>query len=102
MTPGFQSHFTSPSSAREVEGDGNGADILENNRRARRALNHFKVKTCVASIINMRKVTPRSLAYVVCQVRKDNHQWTSTYDLLLAGSFRAIQRLVMAHYRWRL
>ncbi|KAG2748517.1 hypothetical protein P692DRAFT_20874833 [Suillus brevipes Sb2] len=65
----FKAVFTSPSSAREADGDGDGADILENNRRARRQLNQVKVKTCVASIINMRKVTPRSIAYVTCQVR---------------------------------
>ncbi|KAG1727199.1 hypothetical protein EDD22DRAFT_961293 [Suillus occidentalis] len=65
----FKAIFTSPSSAKEADGDGNGADILETNRRARRALNQAKVKTCVASIINMRKVTSRSIAYVVCQVR---------------------------------
>lgn len=64
----FKAVFTSPSSAKEVDGDGDGADILENNRRARRQLNQAKVKMCVASIINMRKVTPRSIAYVVCQV----------------------------------
>jgi hypothetical protein len=67
----FKAIFTSPSSAREADGDGDGANILENNRRARRSLNdQVKVKTCVASIINMRKVTPRSIAYVVCQVSK--------------------------------
>ncbi|KAG2751034.1 hypothetical protein P692DRAFT_20872952 [Suillus brevipes Sb2] len=65
----FKAIFTSPSSAREAEGDGDGADILENNRRARRRSEQTKVKTCVASIINMRKVTPRAIAYVVCQVR---------------------------------
>ncbi|KAG2080188.1 hypothetical protein BD769DRAFT_1685226 [Suillus cothurnatus] len=65
----FKAIFTSPSSAKEADGDGDGADILENNRRARRALNQVKVKTCVASIINMKKVTPHSIAYVVCQVR---------------------------------
>jgi hypothetical protein len=64
----FKAIFTSPSSAKEVEGDGDGADILENNRRARRKSDQAKVKTCVASIINMRKVTPRSIAYIVCQV----------------------------------
>ncbi|KAG2122858.1 hypothetical protein BD769DRAFT_1670492 [Suillus cothurnatus] len=61
----FKAIFTSPSSAKEVEGDGDGADILENNRRARRKSDQAKVKTCVASIINMRKVTPRSIAYIV-------------------------------------
>ncbi|KAG1814927.1 hypothetical protein EV424DRAFT_1348657 [Suillus variegatus] len=70
LVQAFKAIFTSPSSAREADGDGDGADILENNRRARRSLNsQVKVKTCVASIINMRKVTPRSIAYVVCQVR---------------------------------
>ncbi|KAG2744780.1 hypothetical protein P692DRAFT_201679518, partial [Suillus brevipes Sb2] len=69
MVQAFKAIFTSPSSAREADGDGDGADILENNRRARRALSQVKVKTCVASIINMRKVTPRSIAYVACQVR---------------------------------
>ncbi|KAG1816213.1 hypothetical protein EV424DRAFT_1348290 [Suillus variegatus] len=64
----FKAIFTSPSSAKEAEGDGDGADIIENNRRARRKSDQPKVKTCVASIINMGKVTPRSIAYVACQV----------------------------------
>ncbi|KAG2122168.1 hypothetical protein BD769DRAFT_1389800 [Suillus cothurnatus] len=65
----FKAIFTSPSSAREADGDGDGADILENNRCARRKSEQTKVKTCVSSIINMKKVTPRAIAYVVCQVR---------------------------------
>ncbi|KAG2121538.1 hypothetical protein BD769DRAFT_1671405 [Suillus cothurnatus] len=69
LVQAFKTVFTSPSSAKEADKDGDRADILENNRRARRQLNQVKVKTCVASIINMRKVTSRSLAYVVCQVR---------------------------------
>ncbi|KAG1850395.1 hypothetical protein DFJ58DRAFT_729273 [Suillus subalutaceus] len=64
----FKAIFTSPSSAREAEGDGYGADILENSRHARRKSEQMKVKTCVTSIINMKKVTPRAIAYVVCQV----------------------------------
>ncbi|KAG2753039.1 hypothetical protein P692DRAFT_201706431 [Suillus brevipes Sb2] len=47
LVKAFKATFTSPSSAREVDGDGDGADILENNRRARRALSQAKVKTCV-------------------------------------------------------
>lgn len=66
----FKAIFTSPSSAKEVDGDGDGADIIENNRRARRKSDQAKVKTCVASIINMRKVTPRAIAYIACQVSK--------------------------------
>ncbi|KAG1837585.1 hypothetical protein C8R48DRAFT_622739, partial [Suillus tomentosus] len=65
----FKAIFTSPSSAKEADGDGDGADILENNRRAQRKSEQAKVKTCVASIISMKKVTPRAIAYIVCQVR---------------------------------
>ncbi|KAG1764183.1 hypothetical protein EV702DRAFT_982206 [Suillus placidus] len=43
----FKATFTSPSSAREADGDGDGADILENNRHAKHALNQAKVKMCV-------------------------------------------------------
>ncbi|KAG1895899.1 uncharacterized protein F5891DRAFT_926452, partial [Suillus fuscotomentosus] len=47
LVQAFNAIFTSPSSAREADGDGDGADILENNRHARRALNQVKVKMCV-------------------------------------------------------
>ncbi|KAG2092778.1 hypothetical protein BD769DRAFT_1370718 [Suillus cothurnatus] len=47
LVQAFKATFTSPSSAREADGDGDGADILENNRHARRALSQVKVKTCV-------------------------------------------------------
>ncbi|KAG1846724.1 hypothetical protein C8R48DRAFT_616215 [Suillus tomentosus] len=43
----FKAIFTSPSSAKEADGDGDGADILENNRRAQRKSEQAKVKTCV-------------------------------------------------------
>ncbi|KAG2339508.1 hypothetical protein BDR05DRAFT_891716, partial [Suillus weaverae] len=46
---GFKAIFTSPSSANEVDGEA-------------------KVKTCVASIIGMRKVTPRVIVYAACQI----------------------------------
>lgn len=68
----FKAIFTSPSSASQAEGDGDGADILENNRHAQCRLDQTKVKTCVASIINMRKFMPRAIAYIVCRVRKYN------------------------------
>ncbi|KAG1903376.1 uncharacterized protein F5891DRAFT_977942 [Suillus fuscotomentosus] len=64
---GFKAIFTSPSSANEVDGDGEGADVIENNRRARRQSDQTKVKTCIASIIGMRKVTPCAIAYAACQ-----------------------------------
>ncbi|KAG2041497.1 hypothetical protein BDR03DRAFT_856130, partial [Suillus americanus] len=48
LVQAFKAVFTSPSSAKEADGDGNGADIsIENNRRAQRALNQAKAKTCV-------------------------------------------------------
>lgn len=68
----------SPASAREADGDGDGADILENNRCSKHTLNQAKIKTCVASIINMRKVTPHLIAYIVCQVS------TIDYPLLIS------------------
>jgi hypothetical protein len=60
--------FTSPSSAKDVEADGDGADISANNRRAQRSCTGIKVKKHVAHIIQMKKVTPRSIAYIACQV----------------------------------
>ncbi|KAG1735244.1 hypothetical protein EDD22DRAFT_852393 [Suillus occidentalis] len=65
----YKAVFTSPSSAKDVEGDGDGADIIQNNRRARKSFNTIKVKKHVAQIIKMEKVTPRSIAYIICQVR---------------------------------
>ncbi|KAG1902951.1 uncharacterized protein F5891DRAFT_1186092 [Suillus fuscotomentosus] len=64
----FKAIFTLPSSAKEADRDGDGADILENNRCAQRKSDQAKVKTCVASIISMKKVTPRAITYIVCQV----------------------------------
>jgi hypothetical protein len=64
----YKAVFTSPSSAKDVEGDGDGVDIIRNNRRANRSSNALKVKKHVAQIIKMEKVTPRSIAYIICQV----------------------------------
>ncbi|KAG1848138.1 hypothetical protein C8R48DRAFT_615005 [Suillus tomentosus] len=47
LVMGFKAIFTSPSSANEADGDGDGADILENNRRAKRRSDQARVKTCV-------------------------------------------------------
>ncbi|KAG1797128.1 uncharacterized protein HD556DRAFT_1441286 [Suillus plorans] len=51
LVMGLKALFTSPSSANEMDGEGQGTDIIENNRRARRQ-DQAKVKTCVASIID--------------------------------------------------
>ncbi|KAG1820656.1 hypothetical protein EV424DRAFT_1539481 [Suillus variegatus] len=69
LLQGYKAVFTSPSSAKDIEGDGDGADIVENNRRAKKALSGVKVKKHVAQIIKMDRVTPRSIAYIACQVR---------------------------------
>ncbi|KAG0693933.1 hypothetical protein DFH29DRAFT_1006793 [Suillus ampliporus] len=66
----FKAVFTSPSSAKEVTGEGDGANVIENNRHARRDVHsNKKVKTHVAQIIKMHKVTPRSITYISCQLR---------------------------------
>ncbi|KIK32181.1 hypothetical protein CY34DRAFT_102102 [Suillus luteus UH-Slu-Lm8-n1] len=69
LVQGYKAVFTSPSSAKDIEGDGDGADVIENNRRARKAGWGLKVKKHVAQIIKMDRVTPRSIAYIACQVR---------------------------------
>ncbi|KIK36933.1 hypothetical protein CY34DRAFT_48676, partial [Suillus luteus UH-Slu-Lm8-n1] len=69
LVQAFKAIFTSPSSAKDVDGDGDGANVIENNRRARKDISGKKVKTHVAQIIKMHKVTPRSIAYVACQLR---------------------------------
>ncbi|KAG2092801.1 uncharacterized protein F5147DRAFT_657584 [Suillus discolor] len=53
----------------DIEGDGDGADVVENNRRAKKALSGIKVKKHVAQIIKIDKVTLWSIAYIACQVR---------------------------------
>jgi hypothetical protein len=79
---GYKAVFTSPSSAKDIEGDGDGADVIFNNRRARRAGWGLKVKKHVAQIIKMEKVTPRSIAYIACQV-SCHHYHDIVYFLIL-------------------
>ncbi|KAG1862954.1 hypothetical protein C8R48DRAFT_603274, partial [Suillus tomentosus] len=69
LVQAFKAIFTSPSSAKEVTGDGDGANIIENNRRTKKDFSGRKVKTHVAQIIKMQKVSARSIAYVSCQLR---------------------------------
>ncbi|KAG2129685.1 uncharacterized protein EDB93DRAFT_1256157 [Suillus bovinus] len=57
--------FTSPSSAKDIDGDGDGTDIIQNNRRAQKSSCRLKVKKHVAQIIHMEKVTPHSITYIV-------------------------------------
>ncbi|KAG2109363.1 uncharacterized protein F5147DRAFT_773175 [Suillus discolor] len=69
LLQGYKAVFTSPSSARDVEGDGDGTDVIRNNTRAKKSSSGVKVKKHVAEIIKMKKVTPHSIAYIACQVR---------------------------------
>ncbi|KAG2089536.1 hypothetical protein BD769DRAFT_1372030 [Suillus cothurnatus] len=46
LVMGLKALFTSPSSANKMDGEGQGTDIIENNRRARRQ-DQAKVKTCM-------------------------------------------------------
>ncbi|KAG0699684.1 hypothetical protein DFH29DRAFT_877165 [Suillus ampliporus] len=69
LVQGYKAVFTSPSSAKDIEGDGDGADIIENNRCTKKAACGIKVKKHVAQIIKMERVTPRLIAYIACQVR---------------------------------
>ncbi|KAG2748977.1 hypothetical protein P692DRAFT_201714058, partial [Suillus brevipes Sb2] len=60
LVQGYKAVFTSPSSAKVVEGDGDGTDIIQNNRRARKSFNGAKVKKHVrfslSSITSWRSV----------------------------------------------
>ncbi|KAG2339314.1 hypothetical protein BDR05DRAFT_951234 [Suillus weaverae] len=70
LVQAFKAIFTSPSSAKEVANEGDGADIIANNRHVNKQLfASKKVKTHVAQIIKMHKVTPHSIAYISCQLR---------------------------------
>ncbi|KAG1853881.1 hypothetical protein DFJ58DRAFT_728007 [Suillus subalutaceus] len=55
LVQGYKAVFTSPSSAKNIEGDGDGADVIKNNRRAKKAAWGIKVKKHVAQIIKMEK-----------------------------------------------
>ncbi|KAG1893095.1 uncharacterized protein F5891DRAFT_963477, partial [Suillus fuscotomentosus] len=60
LVQAYKAVFTSPSSAKDVEGDGDGTDVIENNRRAKRAFSAIKVKKHVrfalSSITSWRSV----------------------------------------------
>ncbi|KAG2154504.1 uncharacterized protein EDB93DRAFT_1053083, partial [Suillus bovinus] len=81
LVQAYKAVFTSPSSVKDVNGDGDGADISANNRRAHKSFHETKVKKHVAHIIKMKKVMPRSIVYIVCQVR---------FALLSVTSWRSV------------
>ncbi|KAG0695472.1 hypothetical protein DFH29DRAFT_773781, partial [Suillus ampliporus] len=89
LLQGYKAVFTSPSSAKDIEGDGDGADVIRNNRLAKKSTADVKVKKHVAQIIKMRKVIPRSIAYIACQVRFTLSSVTSWQSI--DGDFDYIQ-----------
>ncbi|KAG1893174.1 uncharacterized protein F5891DRAFT_1207971 [Suillus fuscotomentosus] len=95
LLQGYKAVFTSPSSAKDVEGDGDGADVIQNNRRANKAvLAGIKVKKHVAQIIKMEKVTPRSIAYIACQF------WQTIVDFFERPPGREAQHRVDKLLEW--
>jgi hypothetical protein len=92
---GYKAVFTSPSSAKDIEGDGDGADVIRNNRLAKKSFAGVKVKKHVAQIIKMKKVTPRSIAYIACQVSRLAKLMIEMLTKL-AGSIRALFCQLMA------
>ncbi|KAG2051497.1 hypothetical protein BDR06DRAFT_889701, partial [Suillus hirtellus] len=64
----FKHLFTSPSSAKEVEGDGNGADAIMASQCCQTSESNAATCSHVANIISMKMVTPRSIAYTACQL----------------------------------
>ncbi|KAG1847225.1 hypothetical protein F4604DRAFT_1524998, partial [Suillus subluteus] len=65
----FKHLFTSPSSAKEVKGDGDGADAIIVSQCRRSSESDATTRSHVANIIGMKMVTPRSIAYTACQLR---------------------------------
>ncbi|KAG0694654.1 hypothetical protein DFH29DRAFT_1006133 [Suillus ampliporus] len=66
----FKHVFTSPSSAKEIDGNGNGADVITAHQRHRRSSeNDAANRSHVANIIGMKTVTLRTIAYTACQLR---------------------------------
>ncbi|KAG1794642.1 uncharacterized protein HD556DRAFT_1308000 [Suillus plorans] len=104
LVQAFKAIFTSPSSAKEVAGDGDGANIIENNRRAKKDVLGKKVKTHVAQIIKMHKVSPRSIAYVSCQVSDGDFDyiqfWCNIVDFFERPPGRTVQRNVDRLLTW--
>ncbi|KAG2107617.1 uncharacterized protein F5147DRAFT_774064 [Suillus discolor] len=76
LLQGYKAVFTSPSSAKDIEGDGDGADVIRNNRLTKKSF---------AGI----KVTPCSIAYIACQVRIGLSSVTSWWSI--DGDFDYIQ-----------
>ncbi|KAG2056671.1 hypothetical protein BDR06DRAFT_970029 [Suillus hirtellus] len=63
-------------SAKDVEGDGDGADVIENNRHARKASSGIKVKKHVAQIIKMEKVSDSTWSVHQLKMTAGRPLWT--------------------------
>ncbi|KAF8839843.1 hypothetical protein BDN67DRAFT_969490 [Paxillus ammoniavirescens] len=78
LVKAFKFLFTSPSSAHDIEEDGNG-QIPTRHRGS--STHKFATKNHVAAILGLKSVTPRSIAYTAVQVR---------FALCSAGSWRNV------------
>ncbi|KAG2755824.1 hypothetical protein P692DRAFT_201685111, partial [Suillus brevipes Sb2] len=95
LVQGYKAVFTSPSSAKDIEGDGDGADVIINNRRARRAGWGLKVKKHVrfalSSITSWRTIDG-DFDYV--------HFWRSIVDFFERPPGREARRRVDKLLEW--
>ncbi|KAG1788713.1 uncharacterized protein HD556DRAFT_1447561 [Suillus plorans] len=104
LIQGYKAVFTSPSLAKDVDGDGDSADVISNNRQAKKSLSRIKVKKHVAQIIQMEKVTPRSIAYIACQSMDGDFDyeqfWRTIVDFFERAPGREAQRRVERLLKW--
>ncbi|KAG1717393.1 uncharacterized protein EDB91DRAFT_1067968, partial [Suillus paluster] len=91
----YKAVFTSPSSAKDIEGDGNGTDIIQNNRCAEKASCGLKVKKHVrfalSSVTSWRSVD-RDFNYV--------QFWRTVVDFFERPPSREAQRRVDRLLKW--
>ncbi|KAG1732747.1 hypothetical protein EDB19DRAFT_1831234 [Suillus lakei] len=65
----FKHVFTSPSSAKEIDGNVNGADVITAHQCHQSSENDAANRSHVANIIGMKMVTPCTIAYAACQLQ---------------------------------
>ncbi|KAG2740161.1 hypothetical protein P692DRAFT_201684495, partial [Suillus brevipes Sb2] len=95
LLQGYKAVFTSPSSAKDVEGDGDGADVIHNNRSAKRSSAGVKVKKHVrfalSSVTSWRSIDG-DFDYV--------HFWRVIVDFFEKAPGREARRRTEALLEW--
>ncbi|KAG1761735.1 hypothetical protein EDD22DRAFT_779319 [Suillus occidentalis] len=91
----YKAVFTSPSSAKDIEGDGDGADVIRDNTRAKRSLSAMKVKKHVrfalSSVTSWRSIDG-DFDYV--------QFWRNIVDFFKKAPGREAQRRVSKLLEW--